>query len=375
MKIDFSSLTNITRNDLFVIACSSGDLATVKTLLTTDEYVRCALSNKQVAARVNIAYSDNIGLIKACAGGHIDVVEYLLTTKDFNKHAKINAKNGEPLYQALKNNHKEVIDFLLTSKELHPQQRAYVQSRHVIESMKNLDLFHYLLDTVEISNQIDILEGYHDYFKAAARINNPEILKRLLNIPGAPDVHFEEYILLRTACTVGNLETVKYILNEAPTQIVVNLFNKQTNDEIFGCACRSGNTQLLEYLLVSNQLKTVLTITAESIYGFIVAAENGDKDMVKFLACSDTIPINIDWHANNDMFFDNMYRRGNEKMLTYAITELGFKSNDLIKQFLDQQNNDFANYIKHTFDTMELKESLETTLPTTMPVVAKRVKV
>lgn len=375
MKIDFSSLTNITRNDLFVIACSSGDLATVKTLLTTDEYVRCALSNKQVAARVNIAYGDNIGLIKACAGGHIDVVEYLLTTKDFNKHAKINAKNGEPLYQALKNNHKDVIDFLLTSKQLHPKQRAYVQSRHVIESMKNLDLFHYLLDTVEISNQIDILEGYHDYFKAAARINNPEILKRLLNISGAPDVHFEEYILLRTACTAGNLETVKYILNEAPTQIVVNLFNKQTNDEIFGCACRSGNTQLLEYLLVSNQLKTLLTITTESIYGFIVAAENGDKDMVKFLACSDSIPVNIDWHANNDMFFDNMYKRRNEKMLTYAITELGFKSNDLIKKFLDQQNNDFANYIKHTFDTMELKEGLETTLPTTMPVVAKRVKV
>lgn len=93
---------------LLHIACDEGDLEMVKYVLTSDE----------IEKHANISLEGNKALINACAKGHLEIVKYLLTSPELKKHANINVQNGKALDYACFKGHLEVVKYLTTSEDL-----------------------------------------------------------------------------------------------------------------------------------------------------------------------------------------------------------------------------------------------------------------
>lgn len=105
---EWQKKSQIEVNKVFIKACQGGDLETVQYLLT----------NKDLKFKAEIHDNNEYALRFACANGRIDIVKYLLTSKELTDHANINADNEGALKFACMNNHTEVIKYLLTSPEL-----------------------------------------------------------------------------------------------------------------------------------------------------------------------------------------------------------------------------------------------------------------
>jgi ankyrin repeat protein len=93
---------------LLHVACDEGNLDLVKYVLTSDEIEKHAI----------ITSEGNKALINACSQGHLEIVKYLLTSNDLKKHANINAQDGKVLDYACFKGHLEVVRFLTTSEDL-----------------------------------------------------------------------------------------------------------------------------------------------------------------------------------------------------------------------------------------------------------------
>lgn len=64
----------------------------------------------------------------ACANGYLDIVQYLLTSKDLKKHSRINEQDKndcDALTHACKYGHLDVVRYLLTSHELSEHAKIY----------------------------------------------------------------------------------------------------------------------------------------------------------------------------------------------------------------------------------------------------------
>lgn len=88
--------------------CAKGDLDVVEYLLTSKELITTA----------DIYTSNNYPLKIACEAGRLDIVKYLLTSKDIESHADISADNDMPLYYAVTENHIDIVQYLCESQEL-----------------------------------------------------------------------------------------------------------------------------------------------------------------------------------------------------------------------------------------------------------------
>lgn len=104
-----------------IFACANGHLDVVKYLLTSKDLIEHANINQ------TDKYDNNV-LIYACAYGYLDIVKYLLTSKDLIEHVNIAhcSKTGDNcLIKAAEEGHLEIVEYLLTSKDLKEYPNLY----------------------------------------------------------------------------------------------------------------------------------------------------------------------------------------------------------------------------------------------------------
>ena len=98
------------RDLAFLNACKYGRLQNVIYLLTD--------KNMTPHARINALDSfDNSALSLACAGGHLDIVKYMLESKDLRRKANMFAGKSDIFLSACTDNREDVLMYLLYDKQ------------------------------------------------------------------------------------------------------------------------------------------------------------------------------------------------------------------------------------------------------------------
>jgi ankyrin repeat protein len=146
----------------FKDACTKGDLTQVKNLIK---------SNND-----NIDY--DLGLIFASTYGHLDIVKYLLTSSELEKHANINTQDDYPLRIASSNLHIDVIKYLLTSPELKKHADIHARNDEVfytICALRDYNMLKYLIIDFGIRKN----EKITPFIEADEEINNMFKLREL----------------------------------------------------------------------------------------------------------------------------------------------------------------------------------------------------
>lgn len=186
----------------FQCACSKGDMKEVKFLV------------KKLKIKKN---NLNRGLELATIFGHLDIVQYLLTSNSLKEHADIHYNDDTALLNCCKNGHLILVKYLLESPELKEHANIHVE----IADMKEYP------------------------FLIAAEYNQDDIVKYLMSLTGKYKLSIEEnnFGVLKEYLLKGNLPMFQYIMEHETINIHLD------NDYCFNNACHRKNYEILSYLI------------------------------------------------------------------------------------------------------------------------------
>lgn len=111
----------------------------------------------------------------ACSLGNLDLVRYLLTSKEIPIKAQINYDDGQAIISACSNGYIKIVDYLLTSSEL--EEKINVHNRHdylfrIAHLHKKLDILEYLIFDFGIT-ETKIIKRYVE--------QDPKTIKMFIN--------------------------------------------------------------------------------------------------------------------------------------------------------------------------------------------------
>ena len=167
-------------NNRYVEACEKGDLEVVRYLLTSKN-----LKNK---AEIDSPsdYGD-IGLTSACRYGHLDIVRYLLTSSELKIHADINRQEECALKYACVFGQLEIVQYLLISPELRYHANMHYENvfseNALIYAFKkgHINIVKYLLNSPDLKVHADIQSLGNYIFNYGCTVGNIEIIDYLLS--------------------------------------------------------------------------------------------------------------------------------------------------------------------------------------------------
>lgn len=197
-------------------------------------------------------------LVTACENGDLELVRYLLTSDDLVTHANVHGQycnifheySESPLKNAVKYGSKELIDYLCTSKELVEHADILYNNDEIlytIATQEKVDMIQYLMYDINVEERPNI--SYHFLGFLCREQNRLSILKNFLNDPQY-EHHIDMSYLLNIACSVGNLDTVKYLLLDASLKN-----NNILKDECVFSALENNKIEVVEYLLNNIEVK------------------------------------------------------------------------------------------------------------------------
>lgn len=216
------------------------------------------------------------------------------------------------------------------------------------------------------------------------------------------------------ACQSGDLEQVKTILG-APGSDIHAKNNWGMSDWGLICACRSGNEELVNYMLNSPDLSGNSTITQEVIKDVCASSKTamaylilthtqsaqvphlqeiinntllmcgnaGKKETIEMLLSSSEIPCNADIHYQKDELFKGFCNTRKDALIEYIIFEKYVEKTQDIVEYLHnytQGNNAPFRNESHDialkmFKLRELHDQLQIDLPENNTLISARVKI
>lgn len=158
----------------------------------------------------------NKALIWACSDGHLDIVKYLLTNKDFKEPADIFFGEARALNLAIQKNHLDIVKFILTSPEL----KYAIDINHNNNLFKsacgsNLEMLEYLAFSKELKKNLDLEKLKVEGFKNACDNGKTDIIDYFANHPNPKykvNVHTNHDIGFILAYKANNLQTINYLI-------------------------------------------------------------------------------------------------------------------------------------------------------------------
>jgi len=180
-------------------ACIRGHLELVKYLLTTKELGLNADINSEKDAAFRIA----------CQKGHLDIIKYLLTSPELVKHSNISAKDNEGLQWAACHGHFEVVKYLMTSRDLKEHAKIgnnYCNALTMTCSSGHINILDYFLN----QEKIDIHIFNDSAFVSACNNKQYDLLEYLIfdynisktkfiveHLQNKPDIQVEKMLTSR----------------------------------------------------------------------------------------------------------------------------------------------------------------------------------
>lgn len=355
----------------FMKACSNGEVSLVKYML----------DDVEINDILKKAYHGQ-GFLTACSNGQLEVVAEMLNYHNLNIKIDINFI-GTPVKNA-----KEIMNLLVSNKNY---------SLNVLEELQNAFKYNKTILVKEILNTKQVIEennnNPHDNLITfnnkwidlnsiliyACEHNHVEMVKLLLSdkdMVKHADIHFEDDLALNISCHKGHIELIKFLLEDSSLKEHADIHNQEDSPLLNACKSRveyfkssligepityrpqlcvfnDKMMEVIKYLTTSPNLKEHANINAQDDYALIIAFQNDDEELVKFLLNEPKFNSKINvfkhiselkkahfdsWHDNlcdseedleidkdDDYNNDGVY---NAKVLKYLIKEYGLASND-----------------------------------------------
>lgn len=185
-----------------------------------------------------------------------------------------------------------------------------------------------------------------------------------------PGFNYNDYKELSDACTLGDLDTVSYLLENKKSRFI-----KLSVEDVFNNLCRNGHLHIIKYLLTSPNLKDFhdthtkytswIAPTCQRGYLDIIqylftspelknhpdihtnndvalrsACEFYQFNIVDFLISSQDFKKNLNLHAEKDLLFKTVFGNQNEKVMKYLIFDLNMEKTDEIRNHMFEKKID-----------------------------------
>lgn len=165
----------------------------------------------------------------------------------------------------------------------------------------------------------NITKGNSDFFTKACRNKHYPVIHHLLNEVENP-VSIEMAFL--NACEAGNVSVVSNIL----TQTFINI--QENDNEALFLAFKSGNDELIKYMLTSDELTVHADAKAKDSELLFKAGKYGKIDLIEYLL--NTPELNLDIHARDDQLFVNACENEKFELIKFLLTSSKLKEHSNI---------------------------------------------
>jgi len=210
----------------------------------------------------------NASLLTACENGHVNVVDFLLTSKDLPILADINAYDGKILYKTAEKGNLEVIKYLLTSPNLKTNVDIHTKDDVLLTAASNgghFNLIKYLLTSPELKEHANIHAKEENALVSACATRKYEIVKYLLSSPDLKEhsnIHVAKDLSFSLIMRENNTEMLQYLIFDLKIEItdnikeiVENCFDSERKEQIKNWIKIRQFNDLLEDLPVSENKK------------------------------------------------------------------------------------------------------------------------
>lgn len=125
----------------------------------------------------------NYVLADACQNGHLNVVQFVLSSRELPLHAEVNFNNGIPLVRACEKDQLHIIKYLLTSPKLKGHADIHARDDLALRTAAkngNLEIVKFLTSSDELKEHADIYGNKSDPFIVAFTHGHSEVMKHFI---------------------------------------------------------------------------------------------------------------------------------------------------------------------------------------------------
>lgn len=123
------------------------------------EIVQYLLTSKDLIKHCNIHYETDLFLVIACRANRLAIVEFLLTSTELNEHCDVNTLSSAPIRVACMNGHPQIVDYLMSQHNVMVSSFLYdivLKKREIekttsinLKNPKNLDDYKNVLEVID----------------------------------------------------------------------------------------------------------------------------------------------------------------------------------------------------------------------------------
>lgn len=245
-----------------------------------------------------------------------------------------------------------------------------------IDKTDDLDKIKYLLTSPDLKKHADINAGNNLGLKWACSNGNLDIVKYLINFPSTPEnnIHLNNNKALKAACSGGNIDVVRYLLTTPHLKKYIDIHDDK--DAALRCVCYNGHLEIVKYLLTSPELEEHANINApqdkyDNMYDdcedtmLIYACEGSNLEVIKYLLTSPELKEHSRIVNNNKNAFK--YSFHNMSIVEYFIFDYGIELTEQLKQDIKDKPE-----IINLFKLRKLNEKLNNNLDTDSLLLTNR---
>lgn len=131
------------------------------------EIVQYLLTSKDLIKHCNIHYETDLFLVIACRANRLAIVEFLLTSTELNEHCDVNTLSSAPIRVACMNGHPQIVDYLMSQHNVMVSSFLYdivLKKREIekttsinLKNPKNLDDYKNVLEVIDHYQKIEAI--------------------------------------------------------------------------------------------------------------------------------------------------------------------------------------------------------------------------
>lgn len=280
-KLDPTDLDNC-RYTALSSACTSGDLKIVRYLMTHMlEYMNmeAVLYDSHVVTGDYVVCSP---LCRACLGGHLSVVKYLVEECECDTARPEGENFVVPLTAAVSGNHLPVVQYLArhtSAKQVHHVTRKW-SLLHLSVNNQSLEMIKFLINGLHCDP--NVLFNNHTPLFHACHIGNLDIIKYFIKSvkcnPSACVRECHGAQAIHIAAESGQLDVVKYLEKQSCSPSAALLENEVTPLHL---AAQHGHLPVVRYLFLKHHCDP-LRVCKYSFDSLGYAAFGGEINVLKY---------------------------------------------------------------------------------------------
>jgi len=335
-------------------ACDTGDIDRIKFIIDTNQVTditdillySCRIGNLDIVKYlINIGADYKVSIEKALTTasfyGHLEITKYLVDKGTDNKIELVNIDNSKALCFAAEKGNLEIVNYLV-------EAGANIHIYGGYPLYQSAGNGHLLVVKYLVEAGANIHDRNDQALKSAIIGNHSHVVKYL--VENGADVHigflefnYKKHSPLMWACSIGNYDMVKCIIEEVELKegllglaIMINYENNQAIQK--ACRNHAESLQIVKYLVEKGA-----DFRVEEDLPLCSACSDGNLDIVKYL-----VELGADIRAKNNTPLCNACEYGYLAIVKYLVAvgaNIHAQGNKPLKLALEHEHKHITRYI------------------------------